>query len=283
MKLNTFFICCILVYSANSKTILTFKKAIESNIINAKSINIGGYQGQCMQLTLTNLTNDSLEVQLEPGLILDSKKNERQDILVVQEEFFVLGAKKSLTKKIKGYCCQASKSAPNSGDYYTFNLKSDDALNRLAQFLNNKNYNKDAEQQAIWAISDKKNTANITGGNDSLQVELRHFVARLKGEPIPWYILETKTINYASGNMETIPINLKGEINFTLPQESYTTMHVLDKKGEEVSKIIKQYLKAGANQKMPLKLPVFGLAKGKYLIELRTEKNIVCQKEFEII
>ncbi|MCA0431600.1 MAG: hypothetical protein LCH32_13970 [Bacteroidetes bacterium] len=282
MKAFAFFISCIIVYSANSKTILTFKKAIEANIVNAKSINVGGYQGKCMQLTVTNLTNDSIEVQLEPGLIFDSKIDERQDILVIQEEFFVLGGKSSLTKKIKGYCCQASKSAPNSGDSYTFNFKSDYALNKLAQFLNNRNYNANAEQQAIWAISDKKNTANITGGNDSLQVELRHFVAGLKGEPIPWYILETKTINYASGNMETIPLNLKGEIDFSLPQESYTTMHVLNNKGEEVSKIIKQYLRAGANQKMPLKLPIYGLAKGKYLIELRTEKNIVCQKEFEI-
>ncbi len=282
MKNFIFFISMILVIQLKAKTILSLKKALESKIVSAKAINTGGYQGDCMLLTLTNFTKDSLEVQLEPGFVFNSKNDSKQDILVTREEFFVLGSQSSATKKIKGYCCQASKSAPSSGEAYTFNFNPAKELTQLATFLNKNKFLGQAEQQAIWAVSDNKNTANITADNDSLQVQLRHYVAKLKGEPIPWYVLETKTIHYSSGNMETFALNLKGDLTFTMPNEAYAMLHVLNSKGEEVCKIIHQYLKASPNQTLPVKFSVNGLKKGKYKVELKTKDNAICEREFEI-
>lgn len=272
----------VLVIHLEAKTILSLKKALESNFITAKATNTGGYQGDCMLLTLTNLTKDSLEIQLEPGIVFNSKIDSKQDILVTREEFFVLSSQSSITKKIKGYCCQASKTSPSSGEAYTFNFNPSSELKQLGLFLNNKNFLPQAEQQAIWAISDNKNTANITGSNDSLQTQLRHFVAKLKGEPIPWYVLETKTIHYSTGNMETFALNLKGDLTFSLPTETYAMLHVLNSKGQEVCKIIHQYIKASPNQTLPVKFSVNGLKKGRYKVELKTKDNTICEREFEI-
>ncbi|MCA6437235.1 MAG: hypothetical protein IM600_02875 [Bacteroidetes bacterium] len=280
---NTFFLInLILVVNLNAKTILSLKKALELKFVSAKATNNGGYQGDCMLLTLTNFTKDSLEVQLEPGFVFNSKNDSKQDIIVTREEFFVLGSQSSISKKIKGYCCQAGKSAPSSGEAYTFNFNPAKELTQLALFLNKNKFLAQAEQQAIWAISDNKNTANITGNNDSIQMQLRHYVAKLKGEPIPWYVLETKTIHYSSGNMETLALNLKGDLTFSMPNEAYAMLHVLNSKGEEVCKIIHQYLKASPNLTLPVKFSVSGLKKGKYKVELKTKNNAVCEREFEI-
>lgn len=282
MKQYVLLISVLLVFRSEAKIILSLKKAIESNMVSAKAINSGGYQGSCMLLTLTNLSKDSVEVQVEPGFVFNSKNDDKQDILVTREEYFVLATRASKTKKINGYCCQASKSGPSSGEAYTFNFNPSKELTQLALFLNKNNFHAQAEQQAIWAISDNKNTANITGGNDSLQIQLRHFVAKLKGAPIPWYVLETKTIHYSSGNMETLALNLKGDLTFNMPGEAYAMLHVLNSKGEEVCKIIHQYIKASATQTLPVKFSVYGLKKGKYKVELKTKDNTLCEQEFEI-
>ncbi|MDX2173131.1 MAG: hypothetical protein SFY56_08430 [Bacteroidota bacterium] len=261
---------------------LSLQKALDNKLVSARVHSLGGYQGYCIKMELKNLSPDSLIILVEAGRRLNSIDEKNQDILVVKEQFVSLKKYEDKYIEVKGYCCQANNHSPNTGAKYDVNKLADSNLVILARYLNAANFNKDVEQNAIWAISDNKNTANVTSANDTMILPLRNLVATIKGEEIPWYTFLTKTINYAGGRMETFPTLLRGKLNFDNSKECYTTLHVLNEKGIEVCQIIKQWTLAGNNQVYNLNIPIAGLAKGKYTIELKNDEKGIAKREFKI-
>ncbi len=261
---------------------LSLQNALDKKIVSVKVYSLGTYQGYCIKMELKNLSSDSLEITIEAGRRLNSIDEKNQDILVVKEEIIMLKKFEGKYIQVKGYCCQAHNQSPNVGANYNANKLADTKLVLLARYLNVYNYKADTEQQAIWAISDNNNTANVSAANDSLILPLRNLVATIKGEPIPWYTFITKMIYYEGGRMETFPVTLRGKLNFDNAKQCYTTLHVLNDKGIEVCKIIKQWTLIGSNQIYDLNLPIAGLAKGKYTIELKSDNGELAKKEFNI-
>ncbi|MGZ3901790.1 MAG: hypothetical protein ACXVDC_15795 [Bacteroidia bacterium] len=283
MKYTIFFTLVILTISLEARhQKLNLQKAIEQHLVKAKALSLGGYQGYCINLNLTNQSPDSLIVVVEAGRRLNSMDEKDQDILIVKQEMILLGKLESKWTKVKGYCCQANNHSPSQNARYDVNTLADSALVFVARYLNSGSYDPHVEQQAIWAISDKKPTANITGKNDSLAISLRQLVATLKGEPLPWYTVISSTHVFASGAMENYPQLLRGKLNYSNPADNYVTLFILDKNGKEVCLLKSQWLKACSDSNYDLNVPVKGLAKGKYTIGLRTAEKEITKREFEI-
>lgn len=260
---------------------ITLQKALDNHYVSSQVFSNGGHQGNCIDLTLKNISPDSLIVEVEPGRRFNSIDEKNQDILVTQQTFFVLAKNQSATKSIKGFCCQANNHSPSKGAKYDVNKLAETALVLLAQHLNTNIFSNDAAQNAIWAISDKRPTAAISSQNDTLLQGLRNLVATIKNEPIPWYTLITKTYVFSNGAIQTTPIALRGKLEYSNGKDTYTTLSVVNNKGQEVGKIIKQWTLQGTNH-YDLNYPLVGLKTGDYKIELKTDKEILASKEFKI-
>lgn len=268
---------------ANAKhTKLNLQKAIDLNLVKAKAQSLGGYQGYCMNVNVRSMTMDSLAVVVEAGRKLNSVDDKNQDILIIKEEVILLGSMQDKWMKVKGYCCQASNHAPSQNAKYDINKLGDSSLVTLARYLSVSSFDSHVEQQAIWAISDKKPTANIASKDDSLLLPLRQLVANMKGEPLPWYTIISKTFVYPSGAMLNCPLYLRGKLNYSNDKDSYVTLFILDKNGAPVCLLKSQWLKATGGDEYALNIPVKGLPKGKYSIGLKTSEKELTKKEFEI-
>lgn len=261
---------------------MNLQRALDSKLVKATATSLGGYQGYCVKVELKNLSPDSLEVIFEAGRRLNSLKEEFQDILVVKEQLIVLGRREEKCFEVKGYCCQASNRSPASNLKYEVKQMADTGLVRLANYLSANNFNRDAEQHAIWAISDKKSTAGITSTNDSTLLPLRQLVSNLKGEKLPWYTIISSTYVYNNGVIETNALWLRGKIKYTNDKADYITLQVYDKKGKNVCLIRYEWKDAGNNEDYQLNIPLKGLAKGKYTIELSKVGKELAKQEFEI-
>lgn len=261
---------------------VNLQKAIDQHFVKAKAVSLGGHQGYCINMNLVNTGNDSLIVVIEAGRKLNSMDEKNQDILIVREEVIFLSKHESKWTKVKGYCCQANNHSPSANAKYDINSLADSGLVFLARYLNSGKFDSHIEQQAIWSISDKKPTANITTANDSLACALRQLVATLKGEPMPWYTLISKTFVYQSGAMENFPQLLRGKLNYSNEKDNYVTLFILDEKGKEVCLLKSQWLKASSSEDYSFNIPVKGLAKGKYSIGLKTQEKELVKREFEI-
>jgi hypothetical protein len=261
---------------------LKLQKALDQKLVKAEVKSLGSYQGYCINMTLKNLTSDSIIIIVEPGRRLNSIDDKNQDILVTKEEIIVMRKFENKSFDLKGYCCQASNHCPAAGAKYEVNKMADANLVSLANYLNACNLEVNTEQQAIWAISDNKSTANVASTNDSLLLPLKQLVANLKGEKLPWYSLITKTHLYSSGRMDTYPLYLRGKINYSNDKENYVSLYVYNEKGLPVCQIKSEWLMPCSGKDYNLNIPVKGLAKGKYTIELKTPEKQLAKQEFEI-
>jgi len=248
------------------KTQVFIKQALERKYITARAICNGGLE---LNYTINNLLHDSLIVVIPPGWRFnsDAGKNDYQDILVTRQELLVLKANEKKKFQIKGFCCEASKSGPVSGAPYTLGNMADSSLTLLARYLHQYPIDENTQQNAVWAISDKEETANIAAPNDSLASLLRDFVATIKGEPLPWYTLLKRTNVTNLGTINNHPVRFKADFNYAITETMYSYCYIIDSTGNVVSEIIGQWL-LPQNIDYHASFNVAGLKKGEYKLIL---------------
>ncbi len=261
---------------------MNLQEAMDKKMVKTVVVSLGKYQGYCIRMSLSNLTKDSLTILVEPGRRLNSVDDKNQDILVVRELLVKLKKLEKSSFDLYGFCCQASNHCPQKEAKYEINVMADTNLVKVARYLNGCNLGSNAEQEAVWAVSDNRSAATIGSGNDTLLVPLRQLVADVKGEVLPWYTLIMQNYLYSNGLIASTPKQLKGKVRYSLENDQYVTLSVCDEKGMSVGIFLCQWLKACSNKAYFLDLPINGLEKGKYVVKLSSKDKQLVAKEFEI-
>lgn len=262
------------------RTLVSLQKAFDKKYITAKAICKGGLE---LDYSISNLVKDSLFIVIPAGWRFnsDAGKNDYQDILMAHEEMLVLRPKETKRFDIKGYCCEATKGGPQKGAPYTLGKMADSSLVSLARYLNCHKVDANTEQYSVWAISDGKETANITSNNDSIAALLRTFVATAKGEPLPWYTLLKRAKITSSGEVQDHPVRFKADINYSVPEICYSYCYILDAKGNKVSEIFGKWL-LPENTDYKANFNVGALVKGEYKLVLEAKNKAVFERTFKI-
>ena len=277
-----FTLLCSLIISAttNGKTKVSIQKAFDKKYISAKAICKGGLE---LDYLVTNLLKDSIIIIIPAGWRFNSNagKNDYQDILITHEEFLTLRPKQTKLFDIKGYCCEATKGGPQKGAPYTLGKMADSSLVSLARYLNTHKIDSNTEQYSVWAISDGKETANITNHNDSIASLLRTFVSGIKGEPLPWYTLLKRARISNLGNVSDLPIKFKATIPVSINEPCYSYCYIIDSTGLKVSEIFGKWLQP-ENLDYDASFNVVGLKKGDYKLVLVGKDTPIFEKVFRI-
>ena len=262
------------------KTKISIQKAFDKKYITAKAICKGGLE---LDYSVCNLLKDSLLITIPAGWRFNSNagKNDYQDILMAHEEILVLRPKETKKFDIKGYCCEATKGGPQKGAPYTLGKMADSSLVLLARYLNTHKIDSNTEQYSVWAISDGKETANITANNDSIASLLRTFVATVKGEPLPWYTLLKRAKVTSRGEVHDHPVKFKADITYGVSEVCYSYCYIVDSKGNKVSEIFGKWLQPDKSD-YAANFNVAGLAKGDYKLVLEGKNVPLFEKAFKI-
>lgn len=281
IKITTAFVLMVcLITKLQSKTKVSLQQAFDKKYITAKAICKGGLE---LNYSVSNLLKDSLSISIPAGWRFNSNagKNDYQDILMAHEQILVLKPKETKKFDIKGYCCEATKSGPVAGAPYTLGKMADSSLVLLALYLNASPLDENTEQYAVWAISDHKETANITANNDSIASLLRSFVAAVKREPLPWYTLLKRAYVSSAGTVNDHPVRFKADINYAVAETSYSYCYIVDAKGNKVSEIFGKWLHPDKSD-YKANFNVAGLQKGEYKLILESKKEPLFEKSFKI-
>lgn len=266
----------VTILCANHKFI-SIEKACKSGLIIFKIRGTGTYKGDCLKFSLQNQNKDSLFIVLEAGRRLDSKNNNEQDILVTQEQIFVLGGYQKKEFKINGFCCQATNHAPTKDSLFRIGRMADSNLVSLARYCNKNKFNIQETQSAVWCISDKRPLASIPEGNE----ELRKFVSKITKEEIPWYQIEYEKANSYSEISHTVE-RISGNINYTLAKEGSFRIELRDAKGRLLQNYTDRKPGEVGNHDYWFDMQVSNYPKGKYFIHFYNDKELVTKKQFEL-
>lgn len=269
-----------LVLTGNAKQKMLFQKAIDNKMVKAIALCNGGLE---LNVNFTNLLKDSLQIMIPAGwrFASNDKNHDYQDVLLAHAETIVLKPKETKHYNIKGYCCEYTMSGPIKGIPYTIGKMADDKLVKVAQFLSTNRADENTEQYSIWAVSDNKETANITAKNDSIATLLRNFVAIIKGEPLPWYTLLKRANVSNEGIVNDKPIRFKATVQPESTKKCYSYCYIIDSKGNIVSAINGNWVYPETKD-IKADFNVAKLAKGDYTLVVESDKNALFKKDFKI-
>lgn len=266
-----------LTYSNNSYA-LSIEDAVKRNMISCAIESKGGHTGNCVNMSVKNLTSTKLIVKLESGRNLVSLDTNSQDILVVKEELFVLNPSQTQHKEIFGFCSESHKSEPNKSDLFTIGEMKDKNIVKLTQHLAANKYPISAMQDAIWSLTNNRPVASIFHANRDSIENLQEFVAQFTKSMSPWYSIEYTEPD--SGMASNTAKNIHGNVEARLPKNTVVKIVVYDMLN--ISQIRTEMVTSETANKHPFSVNVLSLPKGRYHIGFYTLGGRLDEKVFSI-
>ena len=250
------------------------KKGLIKFLIKSK----GGYTGNVIEIKIQNLTAEKLDLKMEAGRRLDSKKENEQDILVTKAQEFYVSAKQEKSFNIFGMCCQAHNSSPTQGNKYSIGNMASEKLVKLAKYIDEHKYwENSTAQEAVWAVSDNNSIGSIYDMDSSIQNGLKRYVSNITGRPIPKY-----NVTYAeeNGGVAARVTKIDGVFDYTVNAYGHITIAIYDASGKLVQTLMVDYPHEAGDCKLFYTFNTRNLPAGTYYT--RMSNNGMVEKEMKI-
>lgn len=142
---------------------LSLEQAIDQALISLKSEGTGGYQGQCIQLFIENVSDRSLSIIVEPGSLFQSKDDELQNLIITAPEEITIGPGQKMNTRLWTMCTQAWNASPSRGSGFDFVGMAAPGLRRLSNRIARGNYQTSTGQSAMWALASQEPVQAVYG------------------------------------------------------------------------------------------------------------------------
>lgn len=153
----------LLPLSSFGQSRLSLEQALDQALIKLSSEGTGGYQGQCIQVFIENLSDENLIILIEPGSLFQSKDNELQDLIVTSAEEITISPRQKMTSQLWTMCTQAWNASPSKGSGFSFTGMAAPGLRRLSNRIARGNYQSSTAQSAIWTLTSKEPVSTVYG------------------------------------------------------------------------------------------------------------------------
>lgn len=178
-----FFLC--IPFTGYSTSLQT---AISNQSVQAKFLANGGHRGHCLKLVIENKKTTKTDIQVEPGTYLENSNDKQQDIIIVDNQFFVLQPKEKREILLNGLCCKSRRAAPSKGTSFVIREQSLPKVKELCELLLELNEFQYAGQGALWNLVDKGDPNRIVGADSVKTMKLRQFVGKALNKEIRPFI-----------------------------------------------------------------------------------------------
>ena len=257
----------------------TIQECLDSNFIKVEVLGDGGYQEECVKLSVKNISSQELKIKLEPGRRLISDDSTVQDILIVKEKLFLLAVGATFDFKGYGFCCQNYNSVPKKDSAFNIGFVENENFVILANVINENNFPANAIQHAIWVLSDSISFSSVQAYNMADILLLRKTLANILGIEIPWYTLSY--VQDTASLFSNRPKIIKGNFKYYVKNNSVITINIRNSNGQIVKTLIKEIAKNPGTYDLYLDMNVANWRKGKYSVFVYADySNILLKKEF---
>lgn len=240
------------------------KKLIKAEIRGVDTIQQNSWRnfGKCMQITLTNLSPQKFNVNIEAGQQLLPADTTVQTMLVTEGAVFTLSPRGKQKKYINALCMQMPDKAPDYSKTFSLGSMSSGSLLQMAKLAEKNKYFDSTAQLALWCITDDLHIKHVTSIDSVETNTLQKFVSEATGQPIPEYHngkLVGKTTTVIEGGW---------------PKEHITTLTVYDAKGKIVKQPVKDQKSAAGFHSYTVVLSTVDLKPGKYTLKLFIDNKL---------
>lgn len=224
MILTVALLLCLGVNSAGpaSTSSIDLYDAIEQGVVKAEFTSNGSSSQNSITLNLSNLSDRELNIRLEPGFYLRSDLSNEQDIMITRSDAFVLHGGERTSQPLYGFCTQSFKATPSAESLFSPGGYAQGEMAKLANYLNASPCDPNLEQKAIWAMQGDIPLAATYSGNRDEDESMRKFLADLKDQNVPDYIVDYG--NVLNAPLERTVHQLRGRFSFSLDRPTNVTL-----------------------------------------------------------
>jgi hypothetical protein len=213
-------------------------------------------------MSLENKSLHALNILVESGRNLLSNDTNKQDILIVKEEVFVLNKGENESKDLFGFCSQSHKGSPSKNEEYALGQMKDKKTVQLTTYLAKNKYPLSAMQNAIWVMTNNRRVEGIYHENRDSIRSLMDYVSNLTYRFTPWYSIE-----YFEDESSLVSDNAKqiyGEFEGRLLKDTKVKVVVFDMLN--IAQLRKEIIITKEANAHPINVDVSSLPKGRYHI-----------------
>jgi hypothetical protein len=198
MRNNRFLLLSLLlIFSANINLSAQDKISLE-NAVNEKKIKIairgkGGYRGECLKIAIINLINKELEITIPAGQTFASEDTTIQDLMVTQEEQFVIAGNTKKYVDLLTMCIQSFNGSPYPQAVYSLGAMANGPLLDLAKTISENGYQNSTAQSAVWSIANNDAIRQIYGNDTTMVRQLATHVSEATGTPMSEFEFTPRT------------------------------------------------------------------------------------------
>ncbi len=259
----------VLLLSGTSKAVpINLLEAQKLKKVSLQAKGTGGYMGECIALTVKNLTQVKQDIEVSPGLIFTDQDSAAQNLMVVGEYMLALQPGATRTLNVYTMCIELHNYSPHAGDLFVLNSEATGHLSALAEMIAKKKYQNSTAQSAVWALTDKAEVGDIYSSDTAMAGQLATFVSNATGRPRPKIIVPKEHYIYSI------------RMNFThhFSKTTKVTLACYDSSGN----LVKEYYK---NRIIPvgMYLAIIGINKvadkgTKFIFRLTDEKGSIIKE-----
>lgn len=169
---------------------MTLRTAMFKKFVRARAVATGTTGETAMQLSVTNLGDDTLSITTESGLLFESPDSVRQPLVLMGEDVIVLNACEERTVLIPAFCGNAPKYGPIKGMEYKYVRQLDTSLVSILKYAKKSNISKALVQNLVWMFTNKHPLRSVYDPSQPQQSEefIAYLSKKLKMEVPKYYI-----------------------------------------------------------------------------------------------
>ncbi len=226
-----FLIFSVIVFFCLRSSAISLPQAILQKKVTVSFENNGNYKGLSTQVTINNLSNQDIDINSEPGLIIQSEEQSSQSLVISEPIVAKIIRKKSFVKMVSTFCINSFKGGPQPKENYTFLRESDVHLKQLISFIYIKKTKPDDSQSAVWACENGRKDLYISDKKVPNLIELQKLVFKIYEQKLALGLIskDTTPLMVSYNNY-----HLQGSYDFFVKQEGEYTVQLEDSLGNNL-------------------------------------------------
>jgi hypothetical protein len=259
----------------------TLETLLDTGFVKTKISSLGGHQEDCIEIRLTNISDNHFYLKLEPGRRLVSLDTSIQDIFIVKERIIACAPDEEIEFSGYGFCCQSSHSSPYKEAVFSSGYMEDEKWIKIAEVINAHDFPPFVIQSAVWILSDNHSFSSLHADDMESILPLRLALAEELEVEMPWYTLtyvQDTTVLFTDR-----PKTVTGSFDFVLRNNSFVSVNVRKSSGELMTTLLRSTPKNPGTYTQRIQLNVRDWPKGRYEVQvIEDNSNIIDRRKFEL-
>lgn len=260
---------------------ITLEEAVTQHLVTVKVFprkmdDWTSYYGQCMSIQVSNKSHQAINLEIVPGQYLEPKDTSTQRMVTTHHQVLALGAGSTQEVSLYAMCSEQSDASPDMDDAFVLGMMAQENVQRIAQYIQEHNWQNGTGQHAMWVITDDASLDGITDGNVDAVNALRRAVADIKG--IEFIAYEpTPEEQYQNGLT-----SLSGNFTYEVPRNCRASLTLEDVEGRLVATFFRDKPFTPGTHKFSFSADELSLRPGKYKVMLRVNGRLAARYEMEV-